>query len=199
MTFHSLFFGLLTLFDVLFYIYKTPKDMKHSKSITLFFHLYFCVMSSFIYTYEDLIDCSFIYFISDSFINIYYDVFKEFNKYHHIFVLILLYFNEYLDKNLINMTGIHEISTIVLCLIDLNIISKKTFEVLFPISFVLCRIVIFNINVFIYLYSKGWNVDYINYTVLCLLNIMNTGIVIKMRLLKKIYNLKDFFKMSQKK
>jgi hypothetical protein len=190
MQFHSLFFGFLTLFDISFYIYKTPKEAKHSKSITLFFHLYFCIMSSFIYTYKDLINCSFIYFISDSFINIYYAVFKEFNKYHHIFVLILLYFNEYLDKNLINMTGIHEISTIVLCLIDLNIISKNTFEILFPISFVLCRIIIFNINVFIYLQSIRWNLDYINYTVLCLLNIMNVGIVIKMRLLQKIICLK---------
>lgn len=190
MTFHSLFFGILTLIDITHYLYKTPSDINHSKSITLFFHLYFCIMSSFIYTYQDLINCSFIYFISDSFINIYYNVFKEFSKYHHIFVLILLYFNKYLDKNLIDMTGIHEISTIVLCLIDLNIISKKTFEILFPISFILCRIVIFNINVFIYLHSIKWNIDYLNYIVLCLLNIMNTGIVIKMRLLQKIICLK---------
>lgn len=192
MTLNSLIFGILTLTNISYYIYNTPKNYVHTKSISLIFHLYFCTMSSFVYQNEDLIECSFVYFIADSFINTYYNVFKTFNKYHHLFALALIYFNKYLDMELINMTGIQEVSTIVLCIIDMNIISKNTFEILFPITFVFCRLVLYNLMVLEYLQTKSYDVDVINYIVLVLLNVMNIGITIKMRLLQKIWFL--FFK-----
>ena len=181
-----LFFGLLTLINSTHYLYFKRK-IRHEKSFSLFFHLYFCVMSSFVYKNNDLIECSVIYFVTDSLINIYFRIFKIFNIFHHIFILILLYYHEYLDMNIINLTGIHEISTIFLCLIDLKIINKQVFEILFPISFVLCRLIVFNFHVVFYVYNNYMNIRYINYVVLLLLNIMNIGIVIKMKLLEKIY------------
>ena len=186
--YHSLFFGILTLVESSYYIYINRKT-KHEKSLSLFFHLYFCIMSSFVYENLDLIECSTIYFISDSLINIYFKIFKTFNMFHHIFVLILLYYHEYLNKDIINLTGIQEVSTIVLCLIDLKIINKQVFEILFPITFVICRIIIFNYRVSYYIYNNYTNIDYINYVILLLLNTMNIGIIIKMRLLQKIYRL----------
>lgn len=186
MTNHSLFFALFTLMNILYYI--RYNKIAQQKSICMFFHLYFCFMSSFIYLDRDLIECSAIYFIADSFINIYYNVFKTFNKYHHIFALTLIYFNEYLDKKLINLTRMHEISTIFLCLFDMNLISKETFDILFPLNFVFCRLIFYNVNVIIYVSENYENIGSINYFVILLLNIMNLGITIKMRLLHKIYS-----------
>lgn len=184
--YHTLFFGLLTLVNSFHYLYFNRK-IKHEKSLSLFFHLYFCVMSSFVYKNNDLIECSTIYFITDSFINMYFKVFKTFNMFHHIFVLTLIYYHKNLDINIINLIGIQEISTIVLCLIDMRIINKRVFEVIFPISFVLFRIVIFNYKVIWYIYYNYTNIGWCNYIVLVLLNAMNIGIVIKMKLLHKIY------------
>jgi hypothetical protein len=150
-------------------------------------------MSSFVYKNNDLIECSAIYFISDSLINIYFRIFKTFNMFHHVFVLILLYYHKYLDMNIINLTGIHEITTIFLCLIDLKIINKQVFDILFPISFVLCRIIIFNFHVSFYVYDNYLNINYINYVILLLLNSMNIGIIIKMKLLQKIYKFISFW------
>ena len=51
----------------------------------------------------------------------------------------------------------HEFSTIILCLIDMDLITKKQFEILFPISFVMCRIILFNYYVLNYLYYNDIN------------------------------------------
>jgi hypothetical protein len=184
--FHSIIFGNITLFNLILYILKTPIKPR-KKSISLFFHLYFCVYSSFVYKDNDLIECSFIYFIADSILNIYFNTFKTFNKFHHIFALTLLTFHSHLDKNIINYTGMHEFSTIILCLIDLNLINKNTFEKLFPISFIMCRIVIYNYYVYIYLQHNYINIPTI--AALGLLNIMNIGIILKMRLIQKVFKL----------
>ena len=68
--------------------------------------------------------------------NIYFETFRMFNKFHHLIIFIFLIFHKNIDKNIINYSGMHEFSTIILCLIDMDLITKKQFEILFPISFV---------------------------------------------------------------
>ena len=184
--FHSIIFGNITLVNLILYIIKTPINPRE-KSISLFFHLYFCVYSSFVYKDRDLIECSFIYFIADSILNMYFNTFKKFNKFHHIFALTLLTFHKHLDKNIINYTGMHEFSTIILCLIDLNLINKNTFEKLFPFSFIMCRLVIYNYYVYMYIVDNCINIP--TTTALILINIMNVGIMIKMRLVQKVFKI----------
>lgn len=186
--YHSFIFGTITIINIFNYMYYNC-NKKHEKSLCLFFHLYFCILASFLYKDDDLIDCSTIYFVADSLINTYFNTFKIFNRFHHLFVLILIYFNEYLDKTIINFMGMHEVSTIVLCLIDLKIINKQLFEILFPLSFVLCRIIVFNYFLFFYVYDNYLYIPNVNYVVLFLLNTMNICIIIKMRLMQKIYKI----------
>ena len=187
MSFHIFLFTVITLLNLIFYI-STYNQIFHSKSISTFFHLYFCIFATFVYRDYDLIYCSLVYFIADSILNIYFNCFRTFNKIHHIFVLYLIYNHEYLNKTLINYSGIHEFSTIILCLIDLKIISKNTFENIFPFSFIMCRIIIFNILTFLYIHQISYQIDMFNLMIISLLNIMNIGIIIKMRLIQKTYN-----------
>ncbi len=188
MSLHSFLFAILTSFNIILYILTYNKKY-HSKSISTFFHLYFCIFATFIYKDYDLIYCSTIYFIADSILNIYFNCFRTFNKIHHIFVLYLLYNHEYLDKTLINYSGIHEFSTIILCLIDMKLINKNTFENIFPISFIMCRILVFNILTFLYIQEISYQIDIFNCIIISLLNIMNIGIIIKMKLVQKSYNM----------
>jgi hypothetical protein len=188
MSLHTFLFAFITLINLVFYI-STYNQIFHSKSISTFFHLYFCIFATFVYRDYDLIYCSLVYFIADSILNIYFNCFRAFNKIHHIFVLYLIYNHEYLNKTLINYSGIHEFSTILLCLIDLKIISKNTFENIFPFSFIICRIVIFNILTFLYIHEISYQIDMFNWIIISLLNIMNIAIIIKMRLLQKSYNM----------
>lgn len=188
--FQTLIFFLLTNINFGFFVLKTPRNFfteNNNKSITLFFHLYFCIFASFILKDDDLIYCSYIYFIYDSILNSFYKTFKTFNKYHHLFAMVILLNNKYLEQNLINAAGILEVSTIVLCLIDLNLISKKTFDILFPSSFIFFRLVVFNFYVFDYLLKTTFDINIFNYIVILLLNIMNIGIVIKMKLVQKLF------------
>lgn len=184
--FHPILFGLITTCNVIEFIFKNY-NKKYYKSISLFFHLYFCVFSTFIYKDEDIIYCSYIYFTADSIINSYFKTFKTFNKYHHLLVFIFLFFHENIDKKILNYCGMHEFSTIILCLIDTDLITKKQFEILFPISFVMCRIILFNYYVLNYLYYNDINM----FTTfgLIVLNIMNIGITVKMKLLQKIFKI----------
>ncbi len=186
MSYHTFSFAFITIINLIFYILAYGK-VYHSKPISTFFHLYFCILATFVYKDNDLIYCSGIYFIADSFLQIYFNSFKTFNKFHHLFVLFLIYNHDHLDKTIINYSGMHEFSTIILCLIDMQIISKNTFENIFPISFILCRIIIFNILVFSHLQKISFTLDTFNYSILSLLNLMNLGIVMKMNLLQKSY------------
>lgn len=186
MSYHAFSFAFITIINLIFYIFAYRK-VYHPKPISTFFHLYFCILATFVYKDNDLIYCSTIYFISDSCLQIYFNSFKTFNKFHHLFVLFLIYNHEHLDKTIINYSGIHEFSTIILCLIDMQLISKNTFENIFPISFILCRIVIFNILVLSHLQKISFILDTFNYSILSLLNLMNLGIVIKMNLVQKSY------------
>jgi len=185
---HSFIFGIITFVNIFYYTYFNYKVV-HEKGISLFYHLYFCVLATFVYKNSDLIECSVIYFISDSLLNIYFNTFRTFNKYHHLFILTLLYFNEYLNKDIINYAGMHEFSTILLCLIDMKLIKKNVFDILFPISFIMCRLVIFNWYVLYYIYYNMEQMNTFTYIILILLNTMNFGIVIKMKLTNKICNL----------
>lgn len=187
LTLHSSLFLLITCINLIIFIVKNNKTkFEKNKSISLFFHLYYCIMVSFYFQDDDLIQCSYIYFIADSILNLYFDTFKTFNKYHHLFAFTLLIFNEHLDRYLINQTGVLEISTIVLCLIDLQLINKTMFEILFPISFVFCRLLLFNFLIFQYLWTINFQVSYFTLITIVLLNSMNLGIAIKMRLFTKI-------------
>lgn len=186
--FHTILFFIITLINLTSYIYLNNNKI-HDKSISLFFHLYFCFCATFIYKNKDLINCSYIYFISDSFLNTYFKVFKNFNKFHHLLVFILLIFNENFDNYILNVTGIHEFSTIILCLVDMKIINKKYFEILFPISFVLCRLLIYNYYVLTYIYFNYSLINYQTLVVLFLLNTMNLAITLKMKLFIKIYKI----------
>lgn len=184
MSFHTFLFTFITTSNMLFYIFTYNKEY-HSKPISTFFHLYFCILATFIYKDYDLIQCSAVYFIADSMLNIYFNCFRTFNKIHHLFVLYLIYNHKYLNKTIINYSGIQEFSTIILCLIDLKLISKNTFEKIFPISFIMCRIVIFNILILLYLHEISYHIDIFNLIIVSLLNSMNIGIIIKMRLVQK--------------
>lgn len=186
MTYHTFLFSFITILNVICYI-LIHRKFYYERSISTFFHLYFCILASFVYKDMDLVYCSAIYFIIDSFLNIYFKCFKIFNKFHHLFMLFLLYNHEKLDKTIMNYSGIHEFSTIILCLIDMKFISKNTFEKIFPISFIMCRIVVFNILIFIYLREISYQIDNFNCIILGILNIMNIAITIKMRLLQKTY------------
>lgn len=183
---HTFLFGSITIINLIYYIF-TYRKIYHDKAISTFFHLYFCILATFIYKDKDLIYCSLIYFIADSFLNTYFNCFKTFNKFHHLFVLFLIYNNEILDRTIINYSGMHEFSTIILCLIDLKMISKNTFENIFPISFIMCRLVVFNIMTLLYLNKISYQINNFNWMILTLLNTMNLGIVIKMRLVQKSY------------
>lgn len=186
--FHIILFFIITLIDLSRYIY-IYKNKVHNKTISLFFHVYFCFFVTFIYKNEDLIICSCIYFISDSLLNTYFRVFKTFNKFHHLLILILLIFNKKFDKYILNLTGIHEFSTIFLCLSEMEIINKIYFDLIFPISFILCRLIIYNYYLVIYIYLNNFHINYETLLGVLLLNIMNIGITLKMKLLSKIYNL----------
>jgi len=186
--FHTILFLIITLIESSRFIYLY-KNTFNEKNISLFFHLYFCFFATFIYKNEDLINCSYIYFIADSFLNTYFKVFKIFNKFHHLLVFILLLFNEKFDNYILNLTGMHEFSTIILCLSDMKIINKIYFEILFPISFVLCRLIIYNYYLIIYIYYNYYHINYETLLVVIILNLMNIGITLKMKLLPKIYKL----------
>ena len=71
--FHSIIFRNITLINIILYIIKTPINPRE-KSISLFFHLYFCVYSSFVYKDRDLIQCLFIIAFRKSIINSIYNV-----------------------------------------------------------------------------------------------------------------------------
>ena len=186
--FHSLLFGTISIVNIFFYV-KINGKKTYEKSISLFFHLYFCILSTFVYKDDDLIHCAFIYFTADSVVNIYFNTFKTFNKFHHLFVIILLLCHENLDKDITNYSGMHEFSTIILCLIDLKLISKLTFEKIFPLSFIMCRLIIFNYYVCTHIFNNFKGINTLTMVVVFMLNIMNIGIVIKMRLVQKIVKL----------
>ena len=186
--YHTILFLTITLINLLRYIYLNRK-IKHDKTISLFFHLYFCVLATFIYKNDDLVYCSYIYFVADSFLNTYFNIFKTFNKFHHLLVFIILMFIDHFDNYLINITGIHEFSTIILCLFEMEIVSKKYFDLLFPTSFVLCRLIIYNYYVIPYIYINYNSINNETLFVIFILNTMNIAITLKMKLISKIYNI----------
>ena len=185
---HTITFGIITFINIFYYLYFNYK-VTHEKSISLFYHLYFCVLTTFVYKNSDLIECSVIYFISDSILNTYFNTFRTFNKYHHLFVLTVLFFHKHLNMDISNYSGMHEFSTILLCLIDMKLITKNIFNLLFPISFIMCRIIVFNLCVLHYMYYNPNEINTFTYIILILLNTMNFSIVIKMKLINKIWNL----------
>ena len=122
-------------------------------------------------------------------LNTYFNTFRTFNKYHHLFVLTVLFFHKHLNMDISNYSGMHEFSTILLCLIDMKLITKNIFNLLFPISFIMCRIIVFNLCVLHYMYYNPNEINTFTYIILILLNTMNFSIVIKMKLINKIWNL----------
>ena len=185
---HAFIFSNITIINIYFYI-KKNHNKNPPKSISLFFHIYFCILSTFILKDEDLVQCATIYFTADSILNTYFNTFKTFNKFHHLFSLIILLFNKNIDRYILNCGGILEFSTIILCMIDLNIINKYTFEILFPLSFVGCRLIVFNYYILTYIYINFSSINLFTIIIYTCINIMNFGITIKMRLVQKIVKL----------
>jgi hypothetical protein len=96
-----------------------------------------------------------------------------------VFACILLIYHKKFDEYLINLTGMHEFSTIILCLIDMQIINKNIFDILFPISFVFARIIIYNYFVINYIIINFQTINIETFIVIFLLNTMNICITIK--------------------
>jgi len=152
-----------------------------------YYHIYFSCMASFIWKdYVNFYLCL-LYFSSDLVFLKYFNKLSSFTFYHHVgcILFFLLYFVDFFnfDIQICNAISYMEYSTIILSLYNKNIISKDTFNVFFPIIFIIARFGLFNYV----LLSKNYN-NLILYFIIILLNIMNIGIVWKMNLLEKALN-----------
>lgn len=158
-----------------FYYICVLKSNRKNIPLTLYYHLYFMLNATFIWRGEKLINNFCFYFLSDLLLQLLNKSLNAFTLFHHIFGLTAIYNSNHICPLILNLSALQEFSTILLNLRDLNLISRKNFRKIFPISFILCRLVIPNY----YIIFNNSCETYNNTTliIISIFNIMNICIV----------------------
>lgn len=180
-----LFFPLLVFFNTLYYfIYN-----KERKDTTLLWHLVFMIATTFVWRDDLLLYNLCIYFVCDLMYQKSIEKLSAFTLFHHflaLFSITLVYNTDVICNDIVNLSSMHEFSTIFMCLYEMKWISEKNYDRVFPISFILCRLVVFNICL-AYMYTTGvCNCGIPVLILLVLFNTMNAVIVYHLNLIGKI-------------
>ena len=140
--------------------------MGNIKQESILFHFIFMIGSTMIWKDEILLYNTIIYFISDWIYSYINHKITWFSLFHHSFVcisIILIWCKIIsIDLQITNLTAYHELSTMLICLVDMRLISQQLYDNIFPITFILCRLIFFNIGL-LYLYFTEACVKNINY------------------------------------
>ena len=123
---------------------------KNNNILTAFYHLYFSICSTLFVRGIELVYLSIIYFVSDLLILFKTNTLNNFTLIHHIFAIITSIYLVLVPivTNLADFATINEASTIILNLAGLGIINKQIKQILFPIVFIICRFIIFNVQMY---------------------------------------------------
>ena len=150
-------------------------------------------MVSFIWRGDVLINNLLIFFSTDLFNEIIRKRHTPFIMFHHTLMIIIILtskFTNTVNNKLIDITPIFELSSIPLALFYMGYIPKPIYNLLFSYTFIFVRLVYFNYTMYnAYLTDREL---FTNTTILfyILVNIMNCGIVWKMRLVQKLFGIR---------
>ena len=172
----------------------TKYKIQNKQSLTIFgfnhlYHIYFAIVSSFIQDTELLRNLAFCYFWSDMIIQYYKKCFTTFTLIHHSLTLLsqlptFYIFNSNYKELMYyyNLFQKQEISNIILNCFLFKIIPEKIYNILFPLTFIIFRVIYFNID--IYFNAKHLYV----YFLAIIMNSINTFIFSRMvkRIIKHI-------------
>jgi len=165
----------------------------HNKKTLYLFHIYFYIMVYFIWRGDVLVNNFLIFFSTDLFNEIIRKRHTPFIMFHHILMIIIVLtskFTNTVNNKLIDLTAIFELTSIPLVLFYMGYIPKPIYNLLFSYTFIHVRLIYFNYTMYnAYLTDREL---FTNTTILfyILVNIMNCGIVWKMRLVQKLFGIR---------
>ena len=153
-------------------------------------HLYSFTMIAVIWKGDIFLYNCILYFIADLFNETISKRLTKFNLFHHVLMLTMILmtlFTDIINVKFGELLAIFELSSIPLVLFYMGYISKPIYNLVFSYSFVCVRLIYYNYTMYmLYLTDR----ELFTNTVIgfyTLLNVMNFGIVWKMRLVQKLF------------
>ena len=162
----------------------------HTKKTMYLFTVYFDIMASFIWKGDIIINNALIYFFSDLFNEIVSKRITKFTIFHHTLLIIIILnskLTSIINIKLVEACSIQELSGIILVLFYMGYLPKPLYNLIFSYTFIAVRLIYYNYTMYkLYLEDTSlFNNTVIGFYIL--LNIMNCGIVWKMRLVQKLF------------
>jgi hypothetical protein len=162
----------------------------HTKKTLFIWNIYFYIMAPFVWSDDVIPYNSLIYFIVDL---INYKISNNLTKFyifHHtscILICLSTIINNIVDTKIFKLTTIQEVSSILMALFYMGYIPKPIYNILFSFSFISFRLFYFNYAIYgLYLSNKDV-FSVVAWGAILLSNIINCGIVWKMRLVQKLF------------
>ena len=174
----------------------------HTKNTMYLPHLYFFTMMSFIWKGDLLINNFLIYFITDLFNEKISKRLTNFSIFHHTLMIIFMIMSKLTNtpnSKYIDLSAIFEVSSIPLVLFYMGYIPKPIYNILFSYSFIFFRLIYPNYEAYkLYLTDSAMvtNIDILSYM---LLNIMNSGIALQMKLVPKLFGFRPVIELFSNK
>lgn len=147
-------------------------------------------MAALVWKGDLLVNNFLLYFTTDLFNELISKRLTKFNTFHHILMIIIMLISKLTTMNiykLIDLSAIFELSSILLALFYMGYISKPIYNLVFSYSFISVRLIYYNYAMY-QLYLEDTSLfNNITISFYILLNIMNCGIVLQMRLIQKVF------------
>lgn len=162
----------------------------HTKKTLFIWNIYFYIMAPFVWSDDVIPYNSLLYFIGDFINDKLLKRLTSFTIFHHISCILICLstiINNIVDTKLFKLTSIQEVSNIVMALFYMGYIPKPIYNILFSFSFFSFRLFYYNYAIYgLYLSNKDV-FSVVTWGAVLLSNIINCGIVWKMRLVQKLF------------
>ena len=184
---------IIAFFESLYYFfiikdYTKTNDEIVSAGVTRYFHLYFMIITSFYWRNEQLADAFCIYFILDFIFQKLNQSLSSFTIFHHSLGLLTCYFYYigYFCPEILNISSLFEVSTIIMCLYDLGYLSEKLYKKFFAFTFILFRLLISNSLLIYTIYNGHCEITILSGIILTTFTLLNLAITYSLNLIPNL-------------
>lgn len=162
----------------------------HTKKTVFIWNIYFYIMTPFVWSDDIIPYNTLLYFIVDLINEKISNNLTKFYIFHHtscILICLITILTGSVDNKIFKLTTIQEVSSIVLSLFYMGYISKPIYNILFSFSFISFRLFYYNYTICSLYLSNKDVFSVVAWGAILLSNIINCGIVWKMRLVQKLF------------
>ena len=153
-------------------------------------HVYFYILTIYVWKTEMLPYNSSIFFIFDLYNHMLKNKLGIFTIFHHSLAVLLnvvSIFKNPFHRRAMDIASLYEISSIPIALFHMGYISKPIYNILFSYSFIFIRLFYFNHEMYKLYMTDSESINNTTIIFSIILNIMNCGIVWKMKIVPKLF------------